>query len=128
MRVLLDTNVFLFFAVGSRRLSPRVRSLIEEQEDELIVSTITPWELAIKAAAGRIELPGSAESVYELARAEIRATELPIRAVHALRVGALPRLHGDPFDRMLVAQAAVEGLAIATNDLVMRDYGVDVIW
>lgn len=128
MRVLLDTNVFLLFAMGSRRLSPRVRHLIEAQDDELIVSAIVPWELAIKAAAGRLELSDSPSSVYATMLAELRASEMPITAEHALRVGSLPNLHRDPFDRMLVAQSAVEGIPIATNDRAIRGYRVDVIW
>lgn len=128
MKILLDTNVFLMFALGSRRLSPRVRHLIEAQEDDLIVSVVVPWELAIKSGAGRLELPEAVDSFYSAARDEIRAREFPITAAHALRVGTLPSLHGDPFDRLLVAQAMVERLAIATNDSAIRAYGVDVIW
>lgn len=128
MKVLLDTNTLLLFAVGSGRLSPRVRNLIEAQEDELIVSAIVPWELVIKSSAGRLELPDSAATVYRSILAEIRGRELAITAEHALRVSSLPALHADPFDRLLVAQALVEGVPIATNDRAIQRYAVDVIW
>ncbi len=128
MTVLLDTNVFLLFALGSRRLSPRVRALIESQEDELIVSAVTPWELAIKSTIGRLDLPAPVEVLYRTTLETMQAKELPITSEHTLRVAALPRIHADPFDRLLVAQSLVEGLAIATNDRIMGTYGIQVVW
>jgi PIN domain nuclease of toxin-antitoxin system len=128
VRLLLDTNAFVLFAVGSPRLSPRVRSLIEDQEDDLLVSAVTPWELTIKSALGKLSLPADVSLVYRTTRDEVRASELPVTAAHALHVRQLPLIHGDPFDRMLVAQAQIEELAIVTNDRTIRSYGVDVIW
>jgi len=128
LRVLLDTNVLLFFAFGSLRLSPRVRVLIEDQEDDLLLSAVTPWELAIKSSRGKLLLPAELDEFYSSTVAEMRARELPITARHALGVQALPPIHRDPFDRLLVAQAQLENIAVATNDPAFRRYGVEVIW
>ena len=128
MRVLLDTNVLLLFAFGSATLSPRVRALIEDQQDELLVSAVTPLELAIKSSRGKLLLPAELDEFYSAMVAEMRARELPVTARHALGVQALPPIHGDPFDRLLVAQAQLENAGLATNDPAFRRYGVEVIW
>jgi prevent-host-death family protein len=126
--VLLDTNAFLLFALGSRRLSSRVRTLIETQEEKLVVSAVTPWELATKSMIGRLQLPAPVDVIYRTTLETMQATELAITAGHALRVAALPRIHADPFDRLLVAQSLIEGIAIATNDRLMGAYGIQVVW
>ena len=129
MRVLLDTHVFLWW-VSERgaRLSGRVRELLSEGETEAFVSMASAWELAIKAGAGRIELPDEIGRYIpdRLRRHGFRL--LPIELTHVARVGTLPRLHGDPFDRMLVAQGQVEAVPILSADPAISRYDVETIW
>jgi PIN domain nuclease of toxin-antitoxin system len=128
LRILLDTNAFLYFALGSPKLSRRMRGLIEAQEDELLVSIVTPWEIAVKAGLGKLELPTGAEEFYRSSLQDIRASELALSRRHVLHVGRLPHFHRDPFDRLLVAQAQIENLPLATDDPDMLRYSVEVVW
>ncbi|MBI3962980.1 MAG: type II toxin-antitoxin system VapC family toxin [Deinococcus sp.] len=124
MRLLLDTHVFLWWLADDRRLGQASRKAIADAKSLVHVSAVTVWELAIKASLGRIDLGGA-----DLAN-EIPANgfiELPIVAQHALVAGSLPRHHHDPFDRMLIAQAQVEGLQVVTHDKVFQKYGVPVM-
>lgn len=125
MRVLLDTHVALW-AVEGITLSAPARGAIVEAET-LVLSVVTPWELVIKQALGKIEIHRPiADLVRELER-EFGARVLDLRLQHVLAVAALPPHHGDPFDRLLVAQAQVEGLAVVTRDETFGRYGVPII-
>jgi len=127
-RVLLDTQAFLLWVSGSDRLTPRAAEAIADPAVHVLVSAVTAWEIAIKAAAGKLELEAPAVT-YVPDRIRIHGFEpLPIDMRHALTAGALPRHHGDPFDRMLVAQGQVEDLPIITGDPLMGLYDVETIW
>ncbi len=123
MRLLLDTNVFLWWRADDRRLSEASRTAIAGAE-AVFVSAATAWEAAIKAALGRLVYPDTIEAGVEASGFE----KLGITLAHAERAGALPRHHADPFDRMLVAQALAEGLTLVTNDRTLRRYGVSILW
>ncbi len=128
MRVLLDTHTFLWWLDGDRRLSPRGRRLIAGGGTEVFVSAASAWEIAIKAAAGK--LPGALEVAADIAGFMESQGFRPIDITvgHAQRAGGLPPLHRDPFDRMLVAQALVEDLPLLSNDFVFDRYAVRRIW
>lgn len=123
MRLLLDTQVFLWWLRDDRRLAPSFAAAIRAPANEVLVSAASVWEAAIKAALGKLELGG--DLVEEIAAN--RFTELPIAARHAQRAGALPRFHDDPFDRLLAAQALVERVPLATHDPVFGAYGVELL-
>ena len=126
--VLLDTQAFLLWVSGSDRLTARAADVISDPSVTVLVSSATAWEIAIKAAAGRLELDGPPET-YVPDRIRTHGFEaLPIALTHALRAGALPRHHGDPFDRVLVAQGQVEDLPIVTGDPLLNLYDVVTIW
>ena len=118
MRLLLDTHVFLWAITGAARLKPASRRKIEAAA-VVYVSAASIWEIAIKAALGRIEadVPALTDAI-----AESGFAELPVRAQHAARVASLPLHHGDPFDRLLVAQALTEPLRLVTADAVLARY------
>lgn len=118
MRLLLDTHVFLWSVLGSRRLSRKARALIEDS-DEVFVSAASLWEVAIKVRLGRLDA-----DPQDLLKAipESGFLELPITARHAAQVERLPDLHRDPFDRLLVAQAMVEPMHLLTADAQLRAY------
>jgi len=122
MRLLLDTRLLLWWLAGSRRLPRQSRELIRRTED-IFVSAATAWEIAIKKALGRLNAPNDLEA----ALAASRFQELPISVRHAVRAGMLPRHHYDLFDRMLVAQAQVEGLTLLTHDERLEAYGRAVL-
>ena len=127
MRVLLDTQCWLWMAARPDRLSPRSRDLVEQTRTELFLSAASAWEIAIKHALGKLSLP-EAPGRYVPAGAERLGTlQLPIELSHALRVATLPPHHRDPFDRLLIAQAQIERVPILTADPVFRRYDVDVI-
>jgi len=127
-RVLLDTQAFLLWVSGSDRLTPRAAEVIADPACTILVSAASAWEIAIKAAAGKLELQGVPET-YVQERIRSHGFEpLAVELAHALRAGALPRHHGDPFDRMLVAQGQLEGVPIVTGDPLLGLYDVETIW
>ena len=128
MRVLLDTHALLWWLDGDRRLSRRGRAAIEQKATEVFVSAATAWELSTKARLGK--LPGATDVATDVARclASQGFKELPITVVQAQRAGSLNMAHRDPFDRMPIAQAQLEDLAIVSNETVFDGFGVTRIW
>jgi PIN domain nuclease of toxin-antitoxin system len=121
--LLLDTHVFLWWREGNDRIIVEARQSIA-RADTVFVSAASGWEIAIKVALGRLQIPGDLEPAIE----ESRFEQMPITFAHAAAVTGLAPHHRDPFDRMLIAQAVVEGLTIVTHDRRFEPYGVSVIW
>jgi PIN domain nuclease of toxin-antitoxin system len=121
MRLLLDTHVLLWTIAESRRLSSTARALIGEPDNALTFSSVSLWEVAIKAERGRddfrIDVSSLRRSLFDNEYAELSMT-----GAHAVALGSLPPIHRDPFDRMLVAQAIVEGLTLVTSDPAVAKY------
>ncbi len=122
MRLLLDTHVLLWWLADDPALSEQARQLIAN-EPEVFVSAASAWEIAIKRALGKLEAPEDLLEVLDTGG----IVRLPIDFEHAITAGALPRHHDDPFDRMLVAQAQREGLALMTSDARIARYAVAVL-
>lgn len=124
MKLLLDTHVLVWWLAGGARLPARARELVRDPANEAYFSAASVWEIAIKAALGKIRVdPG--EMIAALGHGGIR--ELPVTAGHAAQVFSLPHLHRDPFDRLLVAQCAVESMRLLTVDHALSRYGASVI-
>jgi len=128
VRALLDTHAFLWWIVGDARLSARASRVIAEGGNEIFVSAASVWEIAIKGRLGRLGIPGDPGAFIEGQIVENAFRGLAIVAAHALQVWGLPDHHQDPFDRMLVAQAQVEGLSLISCDAAVGRYDVDVVW
>lgn len=128
MKVLLDTHVFLWWIVDDPRLSPRARKIIGNEENTLFLSAASAWEIAIKAKLGRLKLPDDPERFIPEQMALNVIESLPVQVSHALHVYTLPEYHSDPFDRLIIAQAQLEGLPILTADPQISKYDVDTIW
>ena len=128
MRVLLDTHALLWAAEGDRRLSEAAGAIIEDAGQELLFSAVSAMEIAMKHAAGRLELPDGASTWIRTRVAAFGLIELPVTTEHAIVAGLLPLLHRDPWDRLLVAQARVEGVPILTSDTLLYRYEVSTIW
>jgi PIN domain nuclease of toxin-antitoxin system len=122
MRVLVDTHLLLWAAASSRRLPREARRLMEDPENEVLYSAASLWEIAIKAALRKPDFKADV-ALLRPALVEMGFVELPVSGAHALKVAALPPLHKDPFDRMLVAQSLCEPLVLLTNDAVLTGYG-----
>jgi PIN domain nuclease of toxin-antitoxin system len=122
VNVLLDTQVVLWWLTDDERLDRPAREVVADAE-VATVSVASAWEMSLKVQLGKLELPDDLGA--QLARHGFSV--LPIHLGHALQYRALPLLHRDPFDRMLVAQAQVEQLAIVTADPAIARYAVDVI-
>ena len=127
MKLLLDTHAFLWFIAGDDRLSRNARGAMERDDAELFLSAASVWEMAIKASLGRLTLPVSvADTVAEKVEDGFRM--LPVEWEHAAAVQELPWHHRDPFDRLLIAQAAAEKMPLVTGDRIFRAYGANIIW
>ena len=124
MKILIDTHILLWWPIGSRRLGAKARDLIVADGTDLFISAASWWELSIKRALGRIDLDLSATR-RAMERREVEV--LPITFDHAEAAAALPPVHTDPFDRMLVAQARVEGLLLLTRDTGLAPDGPMVL-
>jgi len=128
VRVLLDTHAFVWWLEGSPRLSRRARSVLEREGNEIFVSAATAWELTTKARLGR--LPFASEVAADVFGAIVGQGfhPLDITTVHAQRAGWLPGHHADPWDRMLIAQAQAEGLAVVSDETRFDEYGITRVW
>jgi PIN domain nuclease of toxin-antitoxin system len=121
MRLLLDTHVLLWWLADDRKLAKDARVIIANPDNDVLVSSASLWEIAIKVALGRLEI--ELDDLEEaISRNGFRS--LPIGFRHALIAGRLPNLHRDPFDRMLIAQASVEELRVVSHDRVFERYGL----
>jgi PIN domain nuclease of toxin-antitoxin system len=137
--VLVDANALLFALLAPDRLSPRARRVLEDRASVLVWSAASAWEVVLKARLGKLDLGGDVATVLgeQILRFGMRI--LPVEQAHSLRVATLPdvdftdssgssRRHADPFDRLLVAQALVEGLPILTADDQFDRYPVERVW
>jgi PIN domain nuclease of toxin-antitoxin system len=139
MTVLVDTNGLLFALLSPERLSPRARRVLEDRRSALVWSAASTWEVVVKARLGKLDLGGDVATVLgeQILRMGMRI--LPVEQAHSLRLATLPdvdwidasgssRRHADPFDRLLIAQALVEGLPILTSDDQFDRYPVERVW
>jgi PIN domain nuclease of toxin-antitoxin system len=121
MKFLLDTHLLLWTAGDPKRLSAKARKLINEPASELFFSAASLWEIAIKRGLGRDDFKVDAR-LLRRGLLDNGYSELPIGSEHAVAIDSLPPIHKDPFDRMLVAQAMVEGITLLTSDAVVAQY------
>lgn len=126
--VLLDTNALLWSLLEPHKLSSTALTALQNPETVLLVSSASAWEISIKHKLGKLTSASEVLSDFSGHLKRLGADVLVITPEHALVAGALPLHHRDPFDRMLIAQAGVEGVAVVTNDEVFANYDVRVLW
>jgi PIN domain nuclease of toxin-antitoxin system len=126
VRLLLDTHVFLWLQTEPERLHDHL-TLVEDRGTTLLLSAASSWEIALKYRLGRLPLPESPARYVPTRMRAIGAEALPIEHAHALAVAALPALHPDPFDRLLVAQAEAAGATILTADPAVAQYPAETL-
>lgn len=120
MRILIDTHVFLWWDRQLRRLSRPLRAAIEDEANEIYLSAASVWEIAVKRALGKLIF---SRTIVD-AVSELGFDILPVTGTHAEHAGCLPRHHNDPFDRLIVAQARLEGMVLGTQDPMLRPYAI----
>jgi len=128
MRVLLDTQAFLWFITDDSKLSVSARSLIENPDNERLFSIASLWETAIKMSLGKLELEKPFE---ELIPRQLELNDIDVLAIEIeqlKKVAALPFHHRDPFDRLIIVQSLVEQLPIVSSDTKFDDYGIERLW
>lgn len=123
MRLLLDTYALLWCLADDPSLPDHVRGAVTDGANDVFVSAASAWEIAIKKAVGKLEAPDDLQAAITASRFE----PMPITFAHAMKAGALPRYHNDPFDRMLVAQSILEGLMLVTRDSRIPAYGIPIL-
>jgi PIN domain nuclease of toxin-antitoxin system len=128
VKLLLDTHAFLWWVAASGDLSRKARSAVGSARNECFVSVATGWEIAFKVSLGKLRIDGALDRFLPEQLAANGFRPLAIDLKHAARVATLPFHHRDPFDRLLVAQALEEDLAVVTADPVFAKYGVNRIW
>jgi PIN domain nuclease of toxin-antitoxin system len=121
--LLLDTHVLIWSFLARDRLAPRVVAAIQDATTRVVVSAVSPWEIAIKQKLGKLRLPGDVTSEIVASAFET----LDITVAHGIAAGSLPLHHADPFDRMLVAQAQLERLTLVSSDARLRAYDVPLL-
>jgi PIN domain nuclease of toxin-antitoxin system len=128
MRLLLDTHALLWWFLDDARLSARVRTALSDSSNELLVSSVSAFEITTKHRLGKL-WTGKLEPADLLDIIEGQSMqELPLTMEHAVIAGGLPEVHRDPFDRLLIGQSVAESLPLVTQDAVFEGYHVDVFW
>ena len=128
MRLLVDTHVFLWALLDDHRLSKKAKQILRSDEHELVFSLVSLWEIAIKMKTGKLNAVGSSVAYIHDEMEAFGMELLPIRYEHLLQLESLPAHHGEPFDRLLLAQAVTESLPILSHDRMFGRYPVKVIW
>jgi len=127
MRYLLDTHTLIWFLEGDHRLSVAANDIVSDADNDIYVSIVSLWEMAIKISLGKLQLSQSLEQVIDqLGQQNITLFE--VHPTHVLTVLSLPFEHRDPFDRLLIAQALVEDMKFISNEALFLRYGVDRVW
>ena len=126
-KILLDTQCWLWMLAAPDRFSEASRELVIDRNNELYLSAVSAWEIAIKHGLGKLDLPGPPADVVPVLMVKTDVRALPVQVSHALQVAQLPPYHRDPFDRLLVAQAQLENMPILTSDTQLARYEVEVL-
>ncbi len=126
--MLIDTHAFLWEVLDDRRLSVAAQDAWDDPTNELLLSPASMWEIAIKVGRGKLQIGLPVEDFFNIEVEKNRLQILPMTAQHFARVAELPHHHGDPFDRLLVAQALCENVPLLSADAALDAYGVQRIW
>lgn len=124
---LLDTNALLYFLYDSTKLSKKASDIIYRNNEKIHVSIASFWEIAIKSSIGKLVIKSSISKIAETCEKE-QFEILSIKPLHLDNIRQLPRIHGDPFDRLIISQAVTENLVIITKDGTIPQYDIKTIW
>ena len=127
MEYILDTNAFIFYLYNPERLSKAVVDIVYNENNQICVSIVSLWEIAIKSSIGKLEIKNSMEEIAGICL-KYKIELLAINPKHLDQIANLPQIHGDPFDRLIISQAIAEKLTIVTRDSIISQYDVNTIW
>jgi PIN domain nuclease of toxin-antitoxin system len=125
---LLDTHTFIWWDTAPQKLSDRIRTLIQDPQNRILLSLVSVWEMQIKLQVGKLRLDLPLDEIISAQERKNHLGSLPIRLEHVFALQGLSLHHNDPFDRLLIAQAQTEGLSLLSKDGAFADYELDVIW
>ena len=128
MKLLLDTHTFIWWDCDPLRLSPQVLNMCQDQENVLLISVASLWEMQIKLQLGRLKQNTPLAELVSGQQKINKIEVLVIKLEHILSLGKLPSHHKDPFDRLLIAQAGIEEAVLVSKDPIFREYDVRVLW
>ena len=128
MRLLIDTHVLIWWTQELKRLPKRVQKKLSAQDNDIVVSAVTAWEIAIKVRIGKLDFDRDFLADFDSRISDLGFRSLSLTADHGVTAAALPGPHRDPFDRMLAGQAVVEHMTIVTADPKFKSFGVPVVW
>lgn len=128
MKFLLDTHAFLWWDASAEQLPDSLLKTLQDPTHELILSVVSAWEMQIKAALGKLELRTPLSTLISEQQEKNGLSVLPVSLEHVVALEELGNYHRDPFDRLLIAQANVEGLTLVSKDEVFRHYDVSLLW
>ncbi|SRR5713226_10552690 len=128
MRILLDTCTALWLMAEPEKVSSTAQKIFADSDNEVFLSVVSCWEISVKHAKGRLSLAESPATLVRRHREKYGTETLALEEEAALYISRLPRLHSDPFDRMLICQSIVHGLAILTPDELITQYAVRTLW
>jgi PIN domain nuclease of toxin-antitoxin system len=128
VKVLLDTHVFIWRAIEPSRVSDRANRAIDDPRNDVLVSAVSAWEISTKHRIGKLESGAALMSGFSESIRVLRGTPLAIAVEHGLAAGAFDPVHRDPFDRVLAAQAMIEGAMLVTTDPAFESFPVTVLW
>jgi PIN domain nuclease of toxin-antitoxin system len=128
MKYLLDTHTFLWMISYPDSLSKKAKSIIENSDNNLFLSSASGWEIVIKYQIGKLELPEEPVSYVIKQMKDNYIEDLPIIMAHSLYVHNLPEIHKDPFDRIIIAQSVIEKIPIISCDSIISKYNVEIVW
>ncbi|MCY7284660.1 MAG: type II toxin-antitoxin system VapC family toxin [Cyanobacteria bacterium CAN_BIN43] len=128
MKLLVDTNAFIWLNDAPDRIPQRIMAIIADPNNELLFSLVSVWEMQIKIQLGKLQLQDPLSEILLMQQSENNLQMLPIQLDHIWALEDLPQHHRDPFDRLLIAQAQVEDIAVVTSDDVFDQYSVQRFW
>ena len=127
MEYILDTNALIFYLYNHKKLSKAALEIVYNGQNQIYVSIISLWEIAIKASIGKLEIKNSIKEIADICQ-EDQIELLAVNPLHLDQIERLPQIHGDPFDRLLISQALTKNLTIVTRDSIIPKYNVNAIW
>jgi PIN domain nuclease of toxin-antitoxin system len=128
MKIILDTQAFLWSMSDFSKLTRKARVTLVNPENDIYLSLVSTWELAIKTSTGKLKIVGPLEKLIPQQLSQNNIQQLDIAFRHVVGVATLPYHHKDPFDRLIVSQALVEGMSVLSADKAFDAYGVKRIW
>ncbi|MGL6339678.1 MAG: type II toxin-antitoxin system VapC family toxin [Waterburya sp.] len=128
MKILLDTQIFLWALAEPKRLGENTKSLLRSKKNQLYFSAASSWEICIKAGLGKLPLPEPPDNYISSRMANLNISPLDVKHYHSFMVYKLPLHHRDPFDRILIATAIAENIYLMSADSKFRHYDLDLLW